>query len=344
MNARGQVEIFDTAPGGEPVQRIAIANGGARACLISWGASLQDFRLQGVDHPMVLGSPVLAPYLTEHMRYFGAMAGRVANRIAGGAAEIDGETYRFERNENDVTTLHGGGAGSSTARNWRLDDHGPAHCRFVLQMADGQAGFPGTLDVTVLYRLLENGALRIEVDAVTNRPTLCNFAHHSYWNLDGTADLARHRLTVPAERYLPVDGRYIPTGAPAAVAGTDFDLRAPTPLIRPGAQPIDHNFCLADDAAAENALRLMCRLETPERVLTIRSTEPGLQVYDGARMDTAPHAGLGGRPYGRFAGVALEPQRWPDAPHHPDYPSILLRPGETYRQVSEFHIADRPNH
>jgi aldose 1-epimerase len=332
----GTIELFGTTPDGTPVERVTISAGGATARLISWGASLQDFRIAGVDHPLVLGSPVLEPYF-DVMRYYGAIAGRVANRIAGGSAELDGKTYQFDRNEDGVTTLHGGEDGSSNLV-WTIEEHGPSHCRFSLRMADGLAGFPGNLDVNVSYSLSEEGALRIEVEAVTDAPTFCAFAHHSYWNLDGTADLSNHRLTVHADRYNPVDDRRIPVGPPQAVDGARFDLRTPQPIIQPAAEPLDHNFCCFDAVSAD--VRELAVLSTPHLALHISSTDPGFQVYDGARMDTAPVAGLTGKPYGPYAGIALEPQRWPDAPNRPDFPSVILRPGETYRQVSEFRITD----
>lgn len=336
MNGPAVIEPFGVAPDGTPVERVTISAGGATATLMSWGASLQDFRIDGVDHPLVLGSPRLEPYFDE-MRYYGAIAGRVANRIEGGTATLDGRTYRFDRNEDGVTTLHGGAHGSSNLV-WTIADHGPAHCRFSLRMADGLDGFPGNLDVSVTYSLSGDRALRIEIEATTDAPTFCGFAHHSYWNLDGTPDLANHKLTVHADRYNAVDERRIPVGAPKPVDGTRFDLRTPQPIIQPDAEPLDHNFCCFDEVS--ETLRELAVLSTPELALRISSTDPGFQVYDGARMDTTPVAGLTGRPYGPYAGIALEPQRWPDAPNRPDFPSVILRPGETYRQVSEFRITD----
>ncbi|TDH37638.1 galactose mutarotase [Pseudohoeflea suaedae] len=335
MSDAGDVEIFGHAQDGTPVGKVTIAAGGAEATLISWGASLQDFRISGIDHPLVLGSPALEPYFDD-MRYYGAIAGRVANRIANGTAELDGTTCRFDRNENGTTTLHGGSDGSSNLV-WTIADHGASHCRFTLQMADGLAGFPGKLDVAVTYSLSDGGTLRIEIEARTDAPTFCNFAHHSYWNLDGTANLENHRLMVHADRYLAVDERLIPTGSPRPVDGTRFDLREPQPVIQPGTEAVDHNFCCFDAPSRE--LRKLAVLSTPDLSLHVASTEPGFQVYDGARMNTAPVPGLTGEPYGPYAGIALEPQRWPDAPNRPDYPTVVLRPGETYRQVSEFRIA-----
>ena len=335
MSGAGDIEIFGHTADGTPVEKVTISAGGSTASLISWGASLQDFRIDGVAHPLVLGSPALEPYF-DTMRYYGAIAGRVANRIADGTAELDGRPCQFDRNEEGVTTLHGGSDGSSNLV-WTIADHGRSHCRFTLTMADEQSGFPGNLDVAVTYSLTDAGTLRIEIEAKTDAPTFCNFAHHSYWNLDGTANLGNHSLMVHADRYLAVDERLIPQDVPKPVDGTRFDLRRPQPVVQPGAEPIDHNFCCFD--APSDALRELAVLSTPDLSLHIASTEPGFQVYDGARTSTVPVPGLTGKPYGPYAGIALEPQRWPNAPNRPDFPTVVLRPGETYRQVSEFRIA-----
>jgi aldose 1-epimerase len=328
-----QPSHFGVAPDGDAVHRVTLKNGGVTASFITWGASLQDLRISGVAHSLVLGSPVFEAYLTA-MKHFGAIAGRVANRIANGRAELDGRTLELDRNENGQTTLHGGAAGSSVS-NWSLDGFDASSCRMSLRMQDGAAGFPGNLDLTVVYRLDGEGALIMEIEGVTDAPTFCNAAHHSYWNLSGAADLSGHCLTVHAERYLDVDSRKIPTGAPWQVEGTRFDFRTPRPVTGEGQEPLDHNLCLRD---APGQLREVGVLEAGELELRLFTTEPGLQVYDGKTVDTTPSKGHDGAPYGPFAGVALEPQRWPDAPNHRGYPSIVLRPGETYSQVSKFHI------
>lgn len=322
------------APDGSTVESVTISNGGARALLTTWGATLVDFRLAGVAHPLVLGARRLADYLGP-MRYFGAIVGRVANRIAGGRAQLVGRVIDLERNENGVTTLHGGSDGCSGA-NWRIDGCDVASCRMALQMPDGQAGFPGALDVAADFRLDDDGALTIQLEGRTSAPTFCSLAHHSYWNLDGAPDVATHRLQVFAERFLPVDAAKIPLGPRAPVAGGRFDFRAVRAIIEPGDAPLDHTFCLRD---APGAMAPACVLAGASGVtLTVSTTEPGLHVYDGSGISTAPSPGLRGAAYGPHAGLALEPQRWPDAPHHPDYPSILLLPDQVYRQTSCFHV------
>lgn len=327
---------FGRAPDGSPVQRVTIERDGTRVSLITWGASIQAFHIAAAPQSLVLGSPAFEPYLSV-MDHFGAVAGRVANRIAGGRAELDGKTLELERNEGAVACLHGGGKGSGVS-NWTLEGQGPSSCRLRLRMKDGEGGFPGNLDLLLEYRLEEGGALTMEIEARTDAPTFCNPAQHSYWNLSGSSDVSDHRLTVHADRYLEVDAGKIPLGAPSPVEGTRFDLRRGRSLLEAGQVGLDRNFCLRD---APGGLREAAVLEAGEIELRVSTTEPGLQVYEGGHIDTRPFAGHGGRPYGACAAVALEPQRWPDAPNHPGYPSILLRPGETYRQVSRFHAARR---
>lgn len=310
---------------GSPVRQVGIAGGGLTARLSSLGARLVDLRMEGVVHPLVLGSDE-AGALAGPMRYFGAIVGPVANRIAGGRFTLDGQVHALERNEGGVTTLHGGSIGLDQAI-WEVAATAPDRVTFCLHQPHGTGGFPGTLDIRVTYSLGGAGVLTIEITGTADRPTHFNPAFHGFWNLSGGPDLSGHRLTVPAERYLPVDARQIPLGDPAPVAGTVFDHRRPRGLS--GA--IDHNYCLDGGQPA-------CVLETDRLRLEIETDQPGMQVYDGGRMETAPFAGHGGVPYGRCAGIALEPQHWPDSPNRPDYPPTLLAPGETYRQVSRFRL------
>lgn len=321
--------VFGTLPGGAPVTRHQIAGHGLRLSTISWGASVQDLRLDGVAHPLVLGFPTLAPYLTAEGRYFGAIVGRVANRIAGGTARLGGRDLSLDRNEAGRTTLHGG-AGGTGQRNWRLVEASTDRITYADTLPDGHMGFPGTLQVQVSYQLRPGPALEILIEAQSDQPTLCNFAQHSYFNLDGRDSIADHRLTSAATHYLPVDADLIPLGAPAPVAGTALDFRQPQPLGQRLDGPlIDHNLCLHPQRLT--APQPAATLEAGGLRMTIATTEPGLQVYAGDHLRPAS-TGIGGRPYGRHAGIALEPQCWPDAPHHADYPSVLLDPGQIYQQ------------
>lgn len=335
--------VFGTLPDGRQVHRVTLTAHGMTASVITWGASLQDLRLSGIAHPLVLGFPDLAPYLAEG-RYFGAIVGRCANRIAGGRAQLGDRTLDLDRNERGRTTLHGGSDGTGQ-RNWIIADQGADFVALSDHLPDGHMGFPGALLVRVTYRLLPGPALHIGILASTTDDTLCNFAQHSYFNLDGRPTIADHRLTVPADTYLPVDGDLIPLGPPAPVQGTALDFRQPARLGDrlggpPGGPPdgpgIDHNLCLAPRRAM--APRRAATLRGRSVQMTIDSTEPGLQVYDGALLRPgAP--GLDGQSYGPHAGIALESQLWPDAPHHPSYPSAVLEMGQLYRQATVLGFA-----
>lgn len=329
---------FGTAPDGSDVTLVTLRHAGTTVRLMTYGASLQDFRLDGVDHALVLGSPEFDAYLTK-MRYFGAVVGPIANRIANGKAPLQGQMLDFERNENDSTMLHGGTQGTGQ-QNWQLTSFDSRSCVMLLQFGDGTGGLPGPVALTARYSLDDAGALVLQLEGKSEVPSFCNLAHHGYWNLDDSGSLAEHKLTVLAETYLPVDAALIPLGAPMAVADTRFDFRSPHSITGPDTDTgtvkalLDHNFCL-NNRSGEPALA--CTLQSGQLRLDISTTEPGLQVYDGTGMDTAPFVGHAGRAYGCHGGVAIEPQHWPDSPNQPSYPSILLMPGETYSQMSRFH-------
>ena len=326
----GKVESVCEAPDGTRVAQVEISNGGARARILSWGATLQELRLDGIPHSIVLGSPDPEAYFGP-MRYFGAIVGPLANRIAGGRLVIDGREHGLERNDNGRTTLHGG-TGGFAFRNWEVARRWPERVELRLAHPDGLGGFPGPIAATVEYSLDADGALSIGIGGGARQPTVFGPAFHGYWSLDGGADLSGHLLEVDAGTYLPVDGDQIPEGAPAPVAGTGFDYREP----RAPDAGLDHNFCLAD---GQGRLRRACTLRAGGLKLDVETTEPGLQVYAGGNVETAPFAGHGGIPYGANAGIAIEPQFWPDAPNQPGYPSPVLRPGESYRQVSRFAVS-----
>ncbi|EPX83679.1 aldose epimerase family protein [Salipiger mucosus] len=331
MTSYGRVEHFGTDLYGDPVHLVRLRGGGTEAAVMTWGASLQDLRRDGVPHSLVLGSPDFEAYLGP-MTHFGAIAGPVANRIAGGRAPLDGRVLELERNENGRTTLHGGSRGTSRS-NWVLEGHDGHSCRMSIRVADGTCGFPGNLDLSVTYSLDSVGALWVEIEGHTDAPGFCSPAHHAYWTLDGREDISEHLLTVAADSYLPVDADKIPLD-PAPVAGTRFDFRTPRAITAPGEEGLDHNFCLRET----EGLHPVCTLTAGGLQLDVTSTEPGLQVYDAGAMSTAPRTGHGGLPYGPLAGVALEPQRWPDAPNRSGFPPVVLRPGETYFQRSRFYI------
>jgi aldose 1-epimerase len=326
-----QIEDFGQTPDGATVQQITLRGGGLTAYLLTYGATLRDLRLDGHAPPLVLGFDRFAPYIS-HPGYFGATVGRCANRIAGGRFSLDGTTYQLDIN-NGPNHLHGGAEGISQQL-WQVAALAENSATLTLTAPDGAAGYPGALHIRLTLSLLPGGVMDMVIEGKADAPTLCNIAHHSYFNL-GAADILSHKLQIAAEHYLPVDATLIPTGAVAPTAGSGFDFRAPRGLgdaLRGIA--LDHNFCLSH---ARQPIRPVARLFTDEVALQIATTEPGLQIYDAASMDV-PIAGLNG-PLGAYAGLAMEPQLWPDAINHPDWAQPVLRPGGTYRQHSQFTFA-----
>lgn len=306
-----------------------ITGHGLTATFTDFGAVLHDLRLAGHEAPLVLGLADLDHY-PDHSNYMGATAGRYANRIRDGQFALDGAVHQLDRNFQDRHHLHGGVAGVGK-RIWDVAEAGQDSIRFEITLADGEMGYPGAMTLTATYTCAPGATLRVRYTATTDAPTICNIAHHSYWVLDDTGSVADHILTVAADRYTPVDDGLIPTGV-ENVAGTEFDFRSGRALAQPGL--LDHNLCLSD---GRQALRDVATLHSKSSglTMTLATTEPGLQVYDAAKLATQV-PGLGGRVYGAHAGVALEPQVWPDAPNRDDFPECILRPGETYEQISTF--------
>lgn len=332
-------ELFGVTPDGVDVHRYQINGGGLTANIVQWGAVVQDLRLEGHDAPLVLGFDKFADY-PPFSSYFGAIAGRFANRIAGGRFIIDGQHYQSDLNDHGKNTLHGG-RNSIAKRVWSLAGRGGDFITLALRDVDGEMGFPGNLDITCTYRLKLPGTLSIELSATCDQPTLCNLTNHSYFNLDdgGRDDILDHRLMIAAGAYLPVDNESIPTGEVRPVDRTAFDflLARPIRLDEGGSQAIyDHNFCLA---AQRGTLKQAAWAQGASSgvEMDMWTTEPGVQFYAGHKVAReAP--GLGGRKYGAWAGFCLEAQSWPDSPNRPYFPQAVLRPGDRYHQVTEYRF------
>ncbi|MEV5727642.1 MULTISPECIES: aldose epimerase family protein [Streptomyces] len=322
-------EHFGTLPDGAPVHRWTLERGGVRVRILSYGGIVQSVEVPGRGGGtanVVLGFEELTGYLENPGPYLGALIGRYANRIAGGRFELDGLTYALPVN-NGPNALHGGERGfdrrvwegTPVANGVRLSRVSP----------HGEEGFPGRLAVTVTYTLDADGALRIGYEAVTDAPTVVNLTNHSYFNLAGAGSgpAGGHELRIAAARYTPVDEDLIPTGV-AEVAGTRFDFRK----ARETGSGYDHNFVL--DKGVTAAAEEVAELYDPGsgRVLTVATTEPGLQLY------TADH--LGG-PLSPGAGIALETQHFPDSPNRPEFPGTVLRPGEVFRSETVYGFSVR---
>lgn len=319
---------FGALPDGRAVEAVTLTSGRLTAWVLTLGAIVQDLRLAGVAHPLVLGSPDVAGYLGP-ARYFGAVVGRFANRIGGARFALDGRTFHTDPNWRGRHTLHGGADGMDLQL-WRIMAAAPDRVTLACTLPDGHMGFPGTLSAQAEIAL-SGDALHLDLSAETDAPTPCSLTHHGFFDLDGEGDIRGHRLTIAADHYLPVDDDLIPTGRIAPVAGTDFDFRGGRVIVDRG---YDHNFCLSD---GPRPLRPVARLEgTGGLAMQVETTACGLQFYDGAYMAGVP--GLEGRHYGPRAGLALETQGWPDAPNRPAFPSAILRPGQRYRETTLYRF------
>ena len=344
---------FGTADG-QPVEAITLDNGHIRATIITWGAAIQSVIVPdsaGRTADVVLGHASIDGYLAKP-EYFGATVGRVANRIAHGRFVLDGHTYQTPVN-NGPNALHGGVKGFDK-RVWSVRDSasGPvAHVTLALVSVEGDQGYPGTLTVTVTYTLDGANELGVEYRATTDHPTVVNLSNHSYWNLGGEGSpsgVMGHRLTIPAETFLPTDASAIPTGEYRPVAGTAFDFRTSTPIgarVRDAADEqirfgkgYDHNWVIGREVTA--APRLVARVEDPAsgRVLDVFSDQPGLQFYSGNFLDGTT-AGKSGHLYRQGDAFVLEPQKFPDTPNRPDFGSVRLDPGQTYVNRIAFRFA-----
>lgn len=319
--AQRNITDLGIAPDGKLFRSIRIGIGGLTARILTFGAALQSLRLGGHDHSVVLGHADPTDYF-ENPGCLGAIVGRCANRIAGGRFTLEGRTHQLDCNEDGVNCLHGGRDGTAR-RSWRVLESGEDHVTLGLQLEDGHMGFPGAIDLRCRYAI-RGTTLTILLTGRSDAATYCNLASHAYYNLTGAPTTEAHRLCVTAERYLPLDARKIPLGAPADVAGTDYDFRSPRPL----SAPLDHNFCRA---RARTPLGPAATLEAGGLRMTLETTEPGLQVYDGAALGRSGVPGLTGAPHAAYAGIALEPQAWPDAPNQSWAAQALLQPGETWR-------------
>jgi aldose 1-epimerase len=337
---------FGVLDDGTEVERITLRGAdGFEAAIIPYGAALQALKVPdrtGRSDDVVLGHDDFDGYLAAR-RYFGATIGRYANRIAGAAFMLDGKRVALDANDG-ANMLHGGLAGFDR-KLWRIDDVGgrsePSVTLSCLS-ADGEGGFPGRLDLRVVYRVSGPTELSVTLEATTDQPTVVNLTNHSFFNLDGAlsgSDVLGHRLSIAADRYLAIDAASIPLQEPPrSVEGTPFDFREAESIgarirndheqLRRG-RGYDHNFCLSQD----RHLRLAARVESPRsgRVLELFTDQPGLQFYSGNFLDGTT-AGKGGRLYRQSDALCLEPQAWPDTPNRPDFPSARLEPVETYRR------------
>ena len=330
------------------IEIVEIARGSLRAQFLTLGATLRRLDVpdrHGQPDNVVLGYADLEDYRRQPPRYYGAVAGRYANRIAGGRVTLDGETFQLTTNEGG-NSLHSGPDGFDQ-QIWSVEARSDTAVTFRLDSPHGWNGFPGDLVARVEYALEDDG-LAVRFTATADRATIVNLTQHAYFNLAGESSgttILGHLLQVPASATTPVTGELIPTGDLAPVDGGPFDFRTPKPIGRDIdaddaqlalGQGYDHNFVLDGPAGFE---RRIATLFDPGsgRVLEVYSTEPGVQVYSGNYLaDGAP--GTGGGVYPKCGGLCLEPQKFPDSPNQPGFPSARVEAGETYRHSMAFRF------
>ncbi len=296
---------------------------------------------------VVLGFKDLDSYLEGHP-YFGAIVGRYGNRIAKGKFTLDGKEYTLATN-NATNHLHGGVKGFDK-RVWKavsIDTPRGPSLKLSYVSADGEDGYPGTLNVNVTYTLTNDDTLRIDYEAQTDKPTVVNLTNHSYFNLAGenSGTVHDHVLTIDADRYTPVDETSIPTGELAPVKGTPFDFKTPHTIgervEQTGGSPAgyDHNYVINRKEGDKN-LALAARVDEPTsgRVMEVWTTEPGVQFYTGNYLDST-ETGKKGTPYAFRNGFCLETQHFPDSPNRKAFPTTELRPGETYKTSTVYKFS-----
>lgn len=338
---------FGRTQDGKPVTVFRVTNAnGLELRAITYGAIITSLRVpdrNGTAADVVLGFDSLAGYLKDPP-YFGAIVGRYGNRIARGQFTLEGKTYRLATN-NGPNHLHGGNRGFDKVVWSGAPLKTGTGVVFTRTSADGEEGYPGSLTVSVTYTLTNKNELIVDYRATTDKATPVNLTQHSYFNLagEGSGDILSHELTIDADRYTPVDATLIPTGELAAVQGTPFDFRKATAIgarigqdneqLKNG-KGYDHNWVLNRKGSG---LQHAVRLADPKsgRTLDVATTEPGVQFYSGNFLDGSIK-GKGGHVYNFRNGLCLETQHFPDSPNHSNFPSTILRPGETYASQTVF--------
>ena len=346
-------EAFGKTESGQPVRQYTLANNnGVEVDVLDYGGLIRTLTVpdrNGQPGDVVLGFDRLDEYLADHP-YFGVLVGRFANRIRGASFELDGVRYQLARNLGD-DHLHGGDGGFDKVV-WQtqpFQNEQAVGLRLSYHSPDGEDHYPGALDTEVTLSLDDDNALRLDYGATCDAPTIVNLTNHSYFNLAGRGTILDHMAMIDADAFTPMDSTLIPTGELRDVTGTPFDFRQPTAIgaridaddeqIRFGGG-YDHNFVLN---GAPGTLRLVARVTEPTsgRVLEMLTTQPGVQFYTGNQME-ASSAGKDGQLYPHHGGFCLETQHFPNAPNQPNFPSVVLRPGETYSETTVFRFSTEP--
>lgn len=341
-------KVFGKTPDGADVKIYTMSNSkGMTARLTEYGAILTELWVpdrNGKPGNIVLGFDNLDRYVKGHP-FFGAIAGRVANRIAKGKFTLDGKEYTLAVN-NGPNHLHGGIKGFDK-KVWKSRPlrglSREVAVEFTCTSADGEEGYPGALTTTVIYTLTDDNELRIDYTATTDKATIVNLTNHSYFNLGESGSILDHVLMINADTYTAADDTLIPTGELAPVTGTGLDFAQPRRIgeriadYMSFAKGYDHNFVLNSGG---KSLSLAARVQEPKsgRVMEVWTTEPGVQLYCGNHLDGSL-TGVGGAVYQQHTGFCLETQHFPDSINKPGFPSVILRPGQTFKSTTAHRFA-----
>jgi len=332
------VESFGKTPDGQEVELYTLASiNGIRAKITNYGATLVWLEVpdkDGKPTDITLGYDKLDGYLTRHP-YFGSTVGRYANRIGGASFKLNDVEYKLATN-NGPNHLHGGIKAFDKVV-WKLENIKAESDKALVKMSylskDGEEGYPGNLACTVTYTLTKDNELKISYEAETDKATVINLTNHSYWNLagQGNGDILGHELMLNADKYTPVDEGLIPTGEIRSVKDTPMDFTKPMTIgsrIDQVEGSYDHNYVLNGGGGT---LALCARVYEPNsgRTMEIYTTEPGVQFYTGNFLDGSI-TGKSGKVYKKHYGFCLETQHFPDSPNKPDFPSVVLKPGDKY--------------
>lgn len=337
---------FGRLPDETPVDLYTLNDGVIEVSLTGFGARLTSLKApdrEGKLADVVLGHDTVVDFSADRKTYMGAVVGRFANRLAHGQFVIDGVTYQVPLNDGP-NALHGGSEGFDR-KMWAAEEK-VGGVEFSLLSLDEEEGFPGNLAVRVLYTL-EGGALRLEYRATTDKATVANLTNHAYFNLAGehSRTILDHELTIPAGEFTPVSETLIPTGELKRVQGTPFDFTRATSIgERIGAEDVqlarargyDHNWAFGQ----QGEMKLVAKLKDPAsgRMMTVETTEPGMQFYSGNFLDGTVPTRDGSRTVGFRSGLCLETQGYPDAPNQKRFPQVTLQPGEEMRSTTIFRF------
>jgi len=344
-----------TSKDGRPVELYTLRNtNGCEATITNYGGIVTSLKVpdkNGCLGDVVLGYDTLAGYESDPTTYFGALIGRVANRIARGQFSLDDKHYQLPIN-NSPNSLHGGPRGFDK-RVWDAmpleTAKGPA-LRLHYASKDGEEGYPGNLSVTATYTLTNRNELRLDFTATTDKDTVVNLTQHCYFNLAGAGhgDILDHIVKINADQFAPINKTLIPTGELRSVKDTPFDFTKPTAIGARINQPdeqlqfakgYDHNYVLRRAASPFARMTYAAQVYEPTsgRVLEVRTTQPGLQFYTGNFL--TGQTGKGGAAYKFRSGFCMEAQHFPDSPNHPNFPSIVLKPGETLKETIVYRFS-----